>query len=307
MADLADRSDRVLKRQVAHHGVALDHPKHQVGDPHLHEGRPLAHVRIADDHVQTPIAFGVGVGFIARVDDRPAAGGGARYAFPDVLGALGDTELGAARAVENLPCAAPDLTRNEERDKDVGHPRELAVACHEVVLVAPVGVPGRVGVVLEEIDLAADAFLVQPHLRRRQQMLQDPLARLVVRDQFLDRVAFGRRVFGVGTDVEVQARAVLEEHVGRSAPMDDPAEEVPGDLVGTQPPLAPEGARDPVFVLQPEDATVHLPARVCPWSANAVSYPERIPASCSSARRRNFLRWGRVRSSTPASIWSSGI
>ena len=140
VADLPDRPDRVLERQIAHHGVRLDHPQDQVGDPHLHERRPLAHVRVADDHVEPAVALGVGVGLVAGVDDRAGSGGRARDALPDVLGALGDAVLRAARPVEHLAGPAADLPRDEERDQHVGHPGELAVAGDQVVLVAAVGV-----------------------------------------------------------------------------------------------------------------------------------------------------------------------
>ena len=78
-----------------------------------------------------------------------------RDALPDVLGALGDAVLRAARPVQDLACAAVDLPGHEERDQHVGHARELAVAGDQVVLVAAVGVAGRVGVVLEQVDLSA--------------------------------------------------------------------------------------------------------------------------------------------------------
>jgi hypothetical protein len=74
---------------------------------------------------------------------------------------------------------------------------ELALASHEVVLVAAVGVAGGVGVVLEQVDVADHAVVAQAPLRVDQQTLEHPLAGLVVRDE-LDRVvALGGRVLGV--------------------------------------------------------------------------------------------------------------
>jgi hypothetical protein len=43
--------------------------------------------------------------------------------------------------------------------------------------------PGRVGVVLEEVDVAGDALFVQTPLGVDEQPLQDPLPRTVVGDQ----------------------------------------------------------------------------------------------------------------------------
>ena len=107
----------------------------------------------------------------------------------------------------------------------------------QVVLVAAVGVARRVGVVLEQVDVARDAFLAQPPVRVHQQALEDPLARLVVHDQVDDVVALGRGVLGMAADVQVEPRPVAQEHVAAPAPRDHAAEEVPGYLVRGQPPL----------------------------------------------------------------------
>ena len=70
-------------------------------------------------------------------------------------------------------------------------------------------------------------------------------------------VALGRGVLGVRADIEVQAGPVLQEDVRGPAPVHDPAEQVPGDLVGREAPLPAERAGDPVLVLEPEDPPVH--------------------------------------------------
>ena len=103
----------------------------------------------------------------------------------------------------------------------------------------------------------ADALLPQPGLGRVDQVLEDPLPGLVVDHQVGDGVALGGGVLGVAADVEVEAGAVLQEHVGRPAPAHHPAEQVAGDLVRAQPALAAQRAGDPVLVLQAEDATIH--------------------------------------------------
>ena len=103
-----------------------------------------------------------------------------------------------------------------------------------------------------------DALLAQPPLGVDQQALEDPLARLVVGDEVDDVVALGRRVLRVAADVEVEPGAVAQEDVAAAAPGHDPAEQVAGDLVGRQPPLAVERARDAVLVLEAEDPPVHV-------------------------------------------------
>ena len=257
VGDLADGPDGILPGQVAHDGVLLDHPHHQIRHPDLQQRRELAHVRVADDDVQAAESFGVGVRLVAGVDDRPGPRGGGGHTLPDVLGALGEAELSAAGPVEDLPGAAVDLAGDEERDQHVGDPGELALPGDQVVLVASVGVARRVGVVLEEVDVAGDALLVQAHLCRREQRFKDALAGLVVADQVDDAVALGGGVLGVGAHVEVETRPVLEEDVGRPAPVDHSPEQIPGDLVRRETPLAPERAGHAVLVLQAEDATVH--------------------------------------------------
>ena len=52
VADLADRSDRILERQIAEHDRRLlEHPQHEGARADLEKVAVLAHVRIADDHV----------------------------------------------------------------------------------------------------------------------------------------------------------------------------------------------------------------------------------------------------------------
>ena len=176
-----------------------------------------------------------------------------------MLGPLAHAVHRAARRLQHLAGAGVDLAGHEERDEHVGELGEVAVALDEVVLVAAVGVAGGVGVVLEEVDLAADALLAQTLLGAADEAFEDPLPRLVVHDEIGDGVALGRGVLGVAADVEVEAGAVLEEHVARPAPRHHPAEQVAGDLVGAQPALAAERARDAVLVLEPEDASLHAP------------------------------------------------
>jgi len=93
--------------------------------------------------------------------------------------------------------------------------------------VAAVAVARRVGVVLEEEDVSGKPVLAQALLSLVPEVLDDPLARLVVDDELGDVIALGRRVLGVESGVEVEARAVLEEDVGVAGPGDDLLEEVP--------------------------------------------------------------------------------
>ena len=117
-----------------------------------------------------------------------------------------ETQYTAPRGVgQHLAGPADQLPGDQERDQHVGQPGELAVPAHQVVLVAAVGVAGRVGVVLEQVDVAGDALFVQAPLGVGEQPLQDPLAGLVVDDQLAHGVALGGGVLRVRADVQVQA------------------------------------------------------------------------------------------------------
>ena len=140
---------------------------------------------------------------------------------------------------------------------------------------AAVGVAGRVGVVLEQVDVALDAVVGEPLLRVDHQALEDPLPRPVVRDEVDQVVAFGRRVLGVAADVEVEAGAVAQEDIAAAAPGDDAAEQVAGHLVGRQTALTLERARDAVLVLDAEDPPIHGLSLVRERPQRGISAPTR--------------------------------
>ena len=180
------------------------------------------------------------------------------HALPDVLGPLGQAVDRPARGLQHLAGAADQLAGDQEREQHVGDPGELAGPGDQVVLVAAVGVAGRVGVVLEQVDVAADALVDEPALGVDEQVLEDPLAGLVVRDQLAQRVALGRRVLGVAADVQVEPGPVAQEHVRRAAPRHHAAEQVARHLVRGQASLAVEGAGDPELGLHTVDPPLHL-------------------------------------------------
>src|SRR5690606_22209275 len=170
---LPDGPDRVLQGQIAHRHAGFDHAQHDVRAADLQQGGDLVHVRVADDDVQPPVALRVGVRLVAGVDDGPAAGGSAGDALPDVFGPLGQAVDRPARRLQHLARAADQLPGDQERDEDVGQPAELPVPRDEIVLVAAVRVAGRVGVVLEQVDLAGDPLVVQTLLGVDEQAFQD--------------------------------------------------------------------------------------------------------------------------------------
>ncbi len=258
VGDLADRADRVLHREVAHHHALLDHPQHQVAAGDLEHRGGLAHVGVADDDVQAAVLLGVRVRLVAGVDDRPATGWWRWRRPPRCARRAGETLYDAPRGVWVILPAPTTIWRVTRNGISTSASRLNSPARpDEVVLVAAVGVAGGVGVVLEQVDLAGDALVVQPLLGVEEQPLEDPLPRLVVGDQLDDVVALGGGVLRVAADVEVEPGAVAQEDVAAAAPADDLAEQVARHLVGAQPALALERARDAVLVLDPEDPPVH--------------------------------------------------
>jgi hypothetical protein len=207
--------------------------------------------------VEPAIALGIRMWLVTGVDDRPAARGRRGDALPDVLRALGDRVQRTASCLQDLAGAGEDLPADQERDEHLGVVAEVVAAGGAVVLVTAVAVAGRVGVVLEEVDGAADALLAEALLGRHEQRFEDALAGLVVHDEVVEAVALRCRVLGVRADVEVQPGAVLQEDVGAASPADHSAEQVPRDLVRGEPPLPAQRARDAVLVLEAVDAALH--------------------------------------------------
>src|SRR4029078_2334161 len=100
------------------------------------------------------------------VDDRSAAGGGAADALPDVLGPLADGVHRPTGGLQDLAGAGVDLPADQERDEDLGVVAEVVAPARQVVLVAAVGVAGRVRVVFEQVDDAPCAPPPPPALAR---------------------------------------------------------------------------------------------------------------------------------------------
>ena len=278
VAHLADRPDRVLQREVTHRRAVLDHLQHQVRRTQLEHGRRLGHVAVADDHVQSAVVLGVGVRFVAGVDDRTRAGGGAADALPDVVGPLTHRIDRTVAQLHDFACATGDLAADQERDQVVGDALEVTGARHQVVLVAAVGVAGGVGVVLEDVDVPDDLVGRHPLLGVDGEVDQDALPGLVLDDRLADVVALGCGVLGVAADVEVEPRAVAEEHIARAAPRHDAAEQVARHLVRRQPPGAAGGARHAVLGLDAKDAPLHV-TTLCSAAAPTRHRPRPEPRS----------------------------
>ena len=194
-------------------GALFDQVERQRGGAQLEIRRRLGEVGVADDDVQPPVPVGVGVRFVAGVDDAALERGLQPDLDLDVVGALRELEarLVAGRADSDPAGAGDHLAGHQKRRQPGDDRRERRLPAHQIVLVRPVG-----------RALAVDVVLVQLQFGRPRHAgdvprggLHHPLAGLVP-DHRVQRVgALGRRVLRVGV-VDVEPRAVGQDHVGRA-------------------------------------------------------------------------------------------
>jgi hypothetical protein len=67
--------------------------------------------------------------------------------------------------------------------------------------VTTIRIASEVGVVLEKMDGAANSLFMKSILGTNQQVLKNAFARLILRDNVAYRIALGRCIFGMRTDV----------------------------------------------------------------------------------------------------------
>jgi hypothetical protein len=183
--------------------------------------------------------------------------GRGQQAVPGAHGQPAEAVHGTALRLHYSARAADKLPGDQERDQDAGQPAELAAPGDQVILLAAVRTAWRVGAGLEHRDLASVAFFAQPLASVREQPFQDPLARLVMHDQFRRTAALRRRVLGAAGRLQVQPAAVPEQHADGLAPGRDRAEQAAPCLLGEQLPLPASGEDNAVGVPEPENARVH--------------------------------------------------
>ena len=212
-----DGVHRPGQRQVAEvypvRRAFFDQIEHQRRGAQLQIRRRLGEVGVTDDHVQPAVAVGIGVRFVAGVDDAAFERGLQPDLDLDVIGALGQLETGlVAGGPDADPAGAgDDLPGHEKRGESGDDGRERRLPGHQVVLVRPVGGALAVDVVLVELQFRG--------ARHAGDMpgggLHHTLAGLVP-DHRVERVgALGRGVFRVRV-VDVEPRPVGQDHVGRA-------------------------------------------------------------------------------------------
>ena len=213
MRDRAELGHGRLDGQIGTEELVLDHREHQRGGADLEVGAHLAHVGVADDHVQPPVLLRVGMRLVARVDDGPLQRGLQAHLDLEEVGPLADLETRAPAVGTDAdpPGPADYLPGHEERDEEPDDVGERCRPSHQVILVRAVGGALVVGVVLVQLDRRAARY--GRGLGRG--LRHDPLARLVPDDDRQRVGTLGRRVLRVRV-VDVQPAAIGEDDVGQA-------------------------------------------------------------------------------------------
>ena len=116
-----DRFDRIAQRKIFVDKPIFDHPQHKRRRPDFQIIAILRHVGIADNHMQPPVIFFVGVGFVAGIDDAAVVRGGAGNFLADVVGALRHRIIAAVPFFLNdFARAGINLARDKKRDQLFG-------------------------------------------------------------------------------------------------------------------------------------------------------------------------------------------
>ena len=121
--------------------------------------------------------------------------------------------MDAVLGLEDLARPGEDLARDEERNQLLRQVVEVDITIYEVVLVTAIAVAHEVGVVLEDRELAGDAFFANLLLGIDLEIFEDSLSGLVVDDELAGRCTLRGRVFGMTTRILVETRPILEKDV----------------------------------------------------------------------------------------------
>ena len=210
MADRVYSRDRAREFDVGEVDAGLDEVEYQRRGADLEVCSGLGEIGVADDHVESAVALGIGVRLVAGVDDAALERGLESDFDLDVVRALRELVAGfvAGLADADATRAGDDLTRGEEGREAPDDRGEWRVATHQVVLVGAVRRTLSVDVVLVQLQTRRAGHTRDVAGRR----LHHPLARLVP-DHRIERIGdLGGRVLGMRV-VDVETRPVGEDHV----------------------------------------------------------------------------------------------
>jgi hypothetical protein len=176
---------------------AFDQVENKRGCTDFHGSCPLTHVRVAEDDVKPAIAACVGMGLVARIDQRAAI---------HCVNAHQDTEkIRALRNLKNIrlarcafrfdthfSSAGEDLAGDEKWQNTGNDVVPCDVATHQVIIVATVTVPDKVGIVLVKPNfIAGRQLLISPSRAFR----EDAFAGLILRHDLPKCGAFRGGIF----------------------------------------------------------------------------------------------------------------
>ncbi len=211
VGDRSQAGHGVVDGQVDIQPGVFDHREDKRGSSDLEVGRDLAHVRVADDHMEPAVLLRVRMWLVPGVDDRTLQGCLQADLDLEEIGPLAQLETGlpAVHADADPAGATHDLPGDEEGHEVADDVGERCGAGHEVVLMAAVG-----------DALVVRVVLVQVHRHRARDgqrppggLGHDPLPGLVPQHRVARVRHLGGGVLGVGV-VDVEARAIGEDDVG---------------------------------------------------------------------------------------------
>jgi hypothetical protein len=174
-----------------------------------------------------------------------------------VLRSLRDGELRSASRLKHLARTGIDLPTDKEWDQYLGVVAKVIISAGEIVLVAPIAIASRISVIAKQVDISANSLFIETFLSRLHELLKDPLPRLVMGYEVIERVAFACGIFRVRSNVEIQTCAICKEDIGGPSPRNNPAKQVTGNLIWAQPALASQSASDSVLILESVDTPFH--------------------------------------------------
>ncbi len=149
------------------------------------------------------------------------------------------------------------IWREMRKDESFGESKKIGGSVDEKVLVATVGIARRVGVVLEQVDVASDALLSESLLGIHTQPFQDPLP---ARSWVINccTLSHSAVAYSGWLPTSRYSRDRCAEDIAASAPCNNASKQIARYFIGTEPVLSPERAGDAVFGFNSEDAAIHV-------------------------------------------------
>ena len=174
--------------------------------------------------MHAPVALGIGVRFVAGVDQWPGAGRCRGDRVPHLVGPLGEdvarvseaTGMGRATGLRirgDVTGTHEDLPGHQVGNKGARVVPEVAATTHEIVLMAAEAIALGVAVVLQQVDPSGNSRCGQAGVGLLGQVRHDQLTGAVLGEQIRKTVALGGSELRVGAHVQVKASAPTGEDI----------------------------------------------------------------------------------------------